>query len=154
MCFETVNTKLFICVCAWYHPLTAFYPESAVSPGAPASSFLLPPSAQCSETKRSRSQESLSNTRSAQNNLWLHKSFITQQSGRILNIITLIFSHFNSSLEVKKVCLNIKGSVRTHESPQSGYVRTSSCCLGSCIVPPHFTLFALISLSLPSKRWV
>lgn len=40
-----------------------------------------------------------------------------------------------------------------HKSPRRGRVRPSSCCLGSCTVSPHFTLFALISPSLPSKRW-
>lgn len=33
--------------------LTVLYPEAAVSPGAPASSSLLPPSARCSATDQS-----------------------------------------------------------------------------------------------------
>lgn len=35
------------------HVLTVLYPEAAVSPGAPASSSLLPPSARCSATDQS-----------------------------------------------------------------------------------------------------
>lgn len=144
----------FVCVCV---PSSSYSVLSRICCFSWSSCFKLSTSTFSSMFWNKEKQESgiiIQHTRSAQNNLWLHKSFIMQQSGRILNIITLIFSHFNSSLEVKKMCLNIKGSVRTQESPQSSYVRPSSCCFGSCIVPPHFTLFALISPSLPSKRWV
>lgn len=133
-----------------WHPLTALYPEPAVSPGAPASSFLLPPSAQCSETKKSRGQGSRSCI-DAQHKMmfWLQKSFILL-SGNTLNIIILVLSHFHLNISKEENVLEPKQKSR--KSSHSGCVRPSSG-LGSYTVSPHFPLFALISWSLPGKRW-
>lgn len=144
---------MLICVSAW-QSLTALYPESAVSLGAPASSFLLPPSAQCSETKKSRGQGSLSNIHVQHKITFGCKNIYFATSGNTLNIIIPILQttelHFQPQSLPFKYFTGGKNDVLVLENH---HIAAKWGLPLVVLVPAVSPLFTLISPPLPCKRW-
>lgn len=136
------------------HPLTALYPKPAVSPGAPASSFQLPPSAQCSETKKSRGQGSLSNIHTTQNEVLAVEIVCFNTRGKTSIITILILSHFHSNISQEENVLEHKWCVRRRESSHSDDMRPSSWLLHG--FTSLYSLCSNLSLSalVNGGRWV